>query len=1109
MIKPGSHLTTGDDDPFLPKLIEAINSATHIDIAVAFIRSTGLNLLRDALKDALNYKPTVSLRILTGDYLEITEPSALSDLMLLHEQGAKIKIFETQGKQSFHMKAYIFIHDANEEFSKAFVGSSNISRSALNDGLEWNLQVSKEENIERFNEITKKFDTLYRHQQAKPLTHEWIDFYKKRYDAKKAIIEHQFGFDKELELPPEPNFIQEEALYELQKTREEGFIRGLVVLATGIGKTWLAAFDSKSLNAKRVLFVAHREEILLQAEETFLKIQPEAKVGRYTGSQRELNADFLFASIQTLGKVAHLNQFSKDYFDYIVVDEFHHAAAPTYRKLLSHFKPRFLLGLTATPDRTDQSDILVLCDNNLVYCKELVEGINSKILSPFSYFGIGDDKVDYSEIPWRNGKFDADALLHQLATQARAKHIFKHWHELRQTRTLAFCVSKKHADFMAEYFNRRGISSLSVHSDSSIRRNDAITKLIAREVHIIFSVDLFNEGVDIPSIDTVLMLRPTESKIIFLQQLGRGLRHSNETGKQKLIVIDFIGNHISFFKKPEALFKVGITNDKRREFIEQLKSKDLELPEGCFVNYDPKAIDFMERLTSTKIDTQESIYQSLKENFGRRPSMSEFYSAGGNVDIVRNEYGQWLSFTAKQNDLTKYEEQCLDKYGKFFLEVETTKLTKSFKLILLEALIEAEGFIKPISTGELADTSFSVLQRKRMLLIDLPTEYQNIKKLDEKLLPWHKYWLRNPINAWVGGNRKTEQAFFTIENGTFRFKQEISQDIHEHFIALVDELVSYRHLQYEARMINREATPENNIIPFLENDGQEIPYFSDLRIACGHFKASEHGAENIEYKSLSRKYGKLDPAFHFIARANGNSMDGGKNPIKHGDYLLLERITSNNAGSNNGKIIAIEQQGDSGDDHYLLRRIEKIRDGEYQLIAQNLEYSPMIADDGMKPFARLRDVIDVDDILLHQEFYKKDVAGFFGLEYKEGLWKMPGHVCPKESEDQFLFVTLNKKNHDPNYRYHDYFIDSTHFHWQSQNNTSTENEKGRGIIESKSRKGSIYLFVRKFPKIKGKGAPFLFCGKLEYLKHSGSKPINVEFQLENRLPKSLYDYFKS
>ena len=423
MTKPKiQHLITGGDDPFLPKLLGAINSAIEINITVAFIRESGLFLIFDALMEAL--ERNVKIRILTGDYLNITDPKALRHLLLLQVAGAEVRIFESKGRQSFHMKAYIFTFPDNHTQSCgcSYVGSSNISNSALKQGLEWNLKVMEEENPQRFEEICKKFEEIYSHTSTKRLSNEWIDVYQQKVNTQPVQLFPDAEEDEQLP-PPEPNAIQNEALNALKQTRFNGYRRGLVVMATGLGKTWLAAFDSLELKSKRVLFVAHREEILDQAEYTFVRIRPDSKVGRYTGTIRELDTDMLFASIQTLGRKHHLEKFARDHFDYIIVDEFHHAAARTYQQLLAHFSPRFLLGLTATPERTDQADILALCDDNLVYRCDMFNGIRSGLLCPFYYYGIADEEVDYQEIPWRNGTFDPDQLLTQLATKARARNM--------------------------------------------------------------------------------------------------------------------------------------------------------------------------------------------------------------------------------------------------------------------------------------------------------------------------------------------------------------------------------------------------------------------------------------------------------------------------------------------------------------------------------------------------------------------------------------------------------------------------------------------------------------------------------------------------------------
>jgi superfamily II DNA or RNA helicase/SOS-response transcriptional repressor LexA len=958
------HLVTGGDDPFLPKLTDDINSAKRIDITVSFIRQSGLHLIHNALKEAL--ERGVEMRILTGDYLNVTEPIALRHLLLLQESGADVRVFETREGQSFHMKAYIFTFSDGhgKTGGHAYVGSSNISSTALKHGLEWNLRVGLEENPVRFDEVCCKFEQIFTHQSSKCLSNDWIEAYQEKIKNQPVVLFPELEREEPL-LPPEPNAIQKEALKALRQSRDDGYKRGLVVMATGLGKTWLAAFDSVQLQSEKVLFVAHREEILAQAEQTFVRIRPEDKVARYTGLEHQLSADMLFASIQTLGKAHHLKKFSADHFDYIVVDEFHHASAPTYRQLLIHFNPRFLLGLTATPERTDQADILARCDDNLVYRRDMFDGINSALLSPFYYYGIADQEVDYQSIPWRNGKFDPEQLQNKLATAARAKHALKRWKELKQSRTLAFCISRKHADYMADYFQNQGYKAVSVHSDSAIRRNEALSKLERAEIDIIFSVDLFNEGVDLPLIDTVLMLRPTESKIIFLQQLGRGLR--THSLKEKLVVLDFIGNHLSFFRKPEALFDIGVSKHERSEFIKRAQSQTLELPDGCFVNYDLQAIDFLAKLIATNIDSQEELYRSLKASKERRPSLAEFYKASGDVQTIRQHYEQWLSFIASEQDISATENQCLHHFEDFFKEIEITILNKSYKIILLEALLELDGFQKAIDTKDLAIRSFSVIQRRRALLVDLPDNFRVIKQLEGKdVNRWQSYWKTNPIKAWTGGNRTgAGQAFFKVEDNRFIFQSTIPENEIDIFLAFVGELIDYRYMQYEERLRKKppvHSNPKADVISIKKNRKQSIPYFPDLKIACGYFKTSQHDEENVRKLALPEGYGRLDTKRHFIAHATGNSMDGGKNPIRDGDYLLLETITSDHAGSISNQIVAIERQDGSGDDQYLLRYVRKLGPGNYELIANNPDYQPMPATEDMRTFARLKGIIDVNDL---------------------------------------------------------------------------------------------------------------------------------------------------
>ncbi len=1099
----------GTGDPFLPRLLEAINSASEIRLASAFIRNAGLDLIWDALLDAVDRKAKVE--IITGDYQSFTDPQALRRLMILQDAGesASAKVFECGPTDSFHVKAYLFCGSESQSDSEgvAFVGSSNLTKQALTAGLEWNLCVRRSENEVRWEELEGAFASLEGSHQIKDLTHFWIDRYEARYRQAASVAKTDPGADETVSIP-EPNSFQQSALAALDQTRGAGHVRGLVVMATGLGKTWLAAFDCMQFNAKRVLFVAHREEILAQAENTFVLVNEGASVGRYDGSVKQLDVDILFASVQTLSRSQHLGRFSKDHFDYIIVDEFHHAAARTYLQLLSHFSPRFLLGLTATPDRTDQSDILSLCDDNLVFSRDIFDGIQAGLLSPFRYFGISDDTVDYQEISWRNGKFVEDELLNQLATYARAEHNLREWKNRALSRTLAFCVSTRHSDFMADHFNKAGVPALSVHSKSDIPRNRALELLSSGEIEVLFSVDLFSEGVDLPAIDTVMMLRPTESKIVFMQQLGRGLRKSPDTDKTELVVLDFIGNHISFFRKAEALFKIGATNRARRNFLTEIEQENLSLPEGCFVNYDLAAIDFLRLALGDRADTFIDIYVNLRDSLGRRPTLLEFFRAGGSVGAVRKEFGDWFAFVNDQDDLGAQEEEVRSTHGSFLSELLVTKTTKSFKLVLIEAFLSLNGLKQGVSLEELAKASFGIIKRKHMLAGDLPDNFSGVRP--EAITgnkDWHDYWRRNPVKALLGQNSTSVTPYFSLEDSVFSYSTAVPDADIPVLTEMINEVLSYRYMLYEKRVADGKSLSAEVI--GIGSYKKNVPIFKDLQIACGSFRKGAHDASNIDTVSVPISYGEISSSKNFLAHASGDSMDGGDNPISDGDLLLLEAVGgAADLGSKPG-IVAVERNSQDGRDEFLLRQAERSEYEGWKLEAANESYDDMLVGDEVNIFARLISKVTPEDLLLYESLMKHEVPEKFGLPYLEGVWKMHGHVSPKETPDQFLFVNLSKQGAEDDYQYHDYFVDPLHFHWQSQNRTTPESGQGQRVINHAELGSKMHLFVRKFAKVRGKGAPFMYCGAMIYLEHSGSAPMDVDFRLEHKLPDELYEYFSN
>jgi superfamily II DNA or RNA helicase len=1011
--------------------------------------------------------------------MDVTDPEALRLLMLLQACGADVRVYlaETGG---FHLKAYLFTRrfEGGIASGTAFIGSSNISRQALTEGIEWNYRVEYPGD-NGFLDVRECFDELFENWRAVALSDEWIDAYEKR---RQPAARGETFLPSDKEPPPEPTAIQREALQALGNSRANGHRRGLVVLATGLGKTWLAAFDAEQMGARRVLFVAHREEILSQAADTFARIRPHSRVGFYMGQVRETAVDVLCASVQTLGKETHLERFRPDHFDYIVLDECHHAAAPTYRRLLGYFEPQFMLGLTATPDRTDQADILALCDDNLVFNRDLFTGIEAGLLAPFHYFGIWDETVDYREIPWRNGRFDPEQLTHKLATLGRARHALKEWRERAQTRTLAFCVSIRHAEFMAQKFQQAGISAAAVYGGSQMGRAEALQRLGSGQLQVVFAVDLFNEGVDLPAIDTVMLLRPTESRILFLQQLGRGLRRS--PGKEQLVVLDFVGNHRTFIYKLQALMRVGPESTNVSDLMGELEHSHVSLPAGCFMNLDLALLDFVKSLHQTGDD---GTYMALREALGRRPTLLEFFRSGASPVRVRKAYGHWFGLVAAQGDLPEAESLLVGAAQAFLRELETTALTKCFKLVLLEAFQDLDGWREPPALDALAHQSRRILERRRALRGDLPAHFW--ADVAGAGADWQQYWMQNPVNAWVGGNQKADgRAFFAVQEGRLVPQFRLESTLIPTFTELVQEVLDYRYASYEAR----KPSAQGAAITTTQTSGVRVAYFPNLAIACGHFRAGCTDAET--YRQLGAGHGALDPNRHFIAQAAGHSMDGGERPIRDTDHLLLETLIETNLASLAGEVVVLEQGEKSEQKEYVLREVSMQADGNVSLRAFNPTYGNLPLTEGLRPVARLRAVLNRLDLAVGESFKREEIPPLFGETFNPGNWHS-GHIVLKDQKVHVLLVTLNKQGKTEAHRYLDHWIDDNTFHWQSQQSTTPQSARGCEVIEHTQRGISLHLFTREHKINDGKAAPFVYHGKVRYLKHTGSQPMNVVFDV--------------
>lgn len=795
-VRSGSPLVTPSEGRMKLELLRCLINDTldRIDLLVSFVMRSGLDLVAERLDEALQRGAHV--RLLTTDYLGITDTSALgffldrTDGRTATAGHLEARVF-SDPSTSFHPKAYIFTRAATGE-GVAFVGSSNLSRSGIEHGVEWNIETRD------VGVLLREFERLWSDPRSIPLSTSWLSEYQTRRLARIAAPSAQEPVAEEMpELPPEPTVVQREALSALETTRQAGFGAGMVVMATGLGKTWLAAFDSTRPEFRRVLFVAHRDEILKQARDVFRRIRPDGALTFFTGDERDLTGDVVFASVQSLSR--HLARIDPGTFDYIVVDEFHHADAPSYRGAIGHFRPRFLVGLTATPERTDRADLLALCSDNLVYECDLVEGITRNLLSPFAYRAIRD-VADYEHIPWRSGRFDLNALSDQLQTQARASQVFDEWNALGGAgrRTLGFCCTIRHADFMARYFTERSARAVAVHSGTgSAARSDSLDRLAAGELDVIFTVDLFNEGVDVPAIDSVLMLRPTESPVVFFQQLGRGLRL--HAAKDHLEVLDLVGNHKSFLLKARLLAELaGLQGATSREAVDLLQEPLTQLPPGCSLIVDTEVVALLRRLTQREGRDQRMaslLSDWMAEHEGRRPTALEF-ALRATEPLGDRKKGGWFGLLARLGLLSDVEAAVYERAGDFLVEIEFGSYTKSFKLVTLLAMLNGTALRSGMALSDLALGSRWLVMRDRRLRNDLADATRSFRDAAQPTeSEWLSYWRKNPVNAWTGGNT-AGQAWFAVRDEIMRLQLDIPAEQGDVFDAMVREMVEYRLHRY-------------------------------------------------------------------------------------------------------------------------------------------------------------------------------------------------------------------------------------------------------------------------------------------------------------------------
>lgn len=664
----------------LVELLQELQTCKRFYFAIAFITQSGLICLKECLK--LLQEKNITGNILTTDYLYFNQPKALQELQ--QYPNLNIRIYT---KENFHIKGYIF---EQNDYYTLIVGSNNLTQTALKANKEWSLKINSLANGALINNTLSQFQQMW--QEAMPLTDIWLKQYTDKYHSLQKL-KREFATAQENISTNDiaPNKMQQEALNALEKLQQNNKHKALLISATGTGKTYLSAFAVKKANPKQLLFLAHREQILKQACKTFAKIIPDIQYGILSANHKDFHKPYLFATINMLNKEENLTQFTPTHFDYIIIDETHRAGTNSYLKILNYCQPQFLLGMTATPERTDGFDIYQLFDHNIAYEIRLNQAMQENLLCPFHYFGITDITVDDQEI-------NDNSIFNDLTTDARVTHIINqsqyYGFSGERLRGLIFCSHIEEAQILSQKFNERGFHTIALSGkDSQETRTNAIHKLEQKErstgLDYIFTVDIMNEGIDIPAINQIIMLRPTKSAIIFVQQLGRGLRKYPQ--KDYVVILDFIGNYQNNFMIPIALS--GDTSYNKDNIRHYVTEGNRFIFGSSTIHFDKvarqkiyQAIDSA-KLSDTALLKNE--YLQLKQKLGKIPSIFDF-SQFGSIDILK-----FLDkFKTYHNFLQKYDKDYTIRFNTiqeeilYFISYRFAKGKRIHELIALKLLLK-------------------------------------------------------------------------------------------------------------------------------------------------------------------------------------------------------------------------------------------------------------------------------------------------------------------------------------------------------------------------------------------------------------------------------------
>ncbi|MDA1054107.1 MAG: DEAD/DEAH box helicase family protein [Planctomycetota bacterium] len=810
-------LSTGHpDSPLWEHLSWRIAGARVVDLLASFVQLSGLDVIEERLFEAIRNEARI--RILVSDYLYISDAHALQrllgwcDLVLEEFQPQRlfVKLMEVakipSAPASFHPKAWRIADDHNGFIA---VGSSNLSKPALKNGIEWNLLSTKNMHPTAHAQVAAEFEMLW--EIASPLTPDLVERYTLyAHDYRATHFEPEAKENREFSLTPRP--WQIEAMEALERIRAAGYTRALVAVATGMGKTWLAAFDVRQVGISlgrrpRILIIAHRAHILAQAEAALSQVLDVAfsagTTAWYLGDRSALGGDLVVASIQKLSRPDGLQRIAEEHFDYVIVDEVHHAHAPSYRRVLAKIRGDFVLGLTATPERTDGFDVAAIFDDNLAYHATIGDGIAEESLVPFHYIGI-KDTVDFRQVPWRNGRFDPEELEQRVIRSERMDRFWSALESHPAARTLIFCCSRRHALFVRDWLQGKGISSAAVFSGGGCDSySESLERLRSGDLQTLCVVDMFNEGLDIPAVDRVVMLRPTESKVIFIQQLGRGLRASE--GKTRLLVIDFVGNHRMFAQRIVHLLSLHKAADQWRTLKEWLDGAPPELPAGCLLDVELDAKDMLREFLPKGRNAGIEGYRALRDELGRRPTMLEVFSRGFLPRTIGAEQGSWFAFVETEGDLSEEEREAVAAFNDWCKTLEATSLTKSYKMVVLRVLLDEEVFFEGIDLFTFSAACRRFMQNHEVLRRDLDGERHAVDHATAEDREWAKWWIKWPIDRWL--DVQNGKTWFTRNGDTFRLNVECPGRLKRVLESLTEEIVDWRLAAYakSRRLVEREA----------------------------------------------------------------------------------------------------------------------------------------------------------------------------------------------------------------------------------------------------------------------------------------------------------------